>query len=190
MAGDPTNVRVGPGWLFIAPVGSPEPTDLSGEFGVAGPTGEPDLSAWVDLGYTEEGSAFSFENTFEDVPVAEELEPIEILQTARNISVSFAAAELTAGNLQTALNGGTITTGTGTVTFDPPAAGDFTYAAVAWESTDGLERWIFRKGVQTGNVDIARRKAPAKATIPMSFRFVKPDGAASFRFIHDDDYTA
>lgn len=179
MAGDPTAVRVGPGWLKIAPVGSTEPTTLTGDWD----------AAWVDLGYTEEGSAFSFGNTFEDVPVAEELEPLAILQTARNISVSFAAAELTAANLQTALNGGTITTASGVVTFEPPAAGEFEYVAVGWESTDGLERWVFRKGVQTGNIEIGRRKAPAKATIPMSFRFVKPADDASFVFIHDEDYT-
>ncbi len=182
--GEPTNVRVGPGTLYIAPVGSTEPTDLSTAWD----------AAWVALGYTEEGSAFSFENTFEDVPVAEELDPIDILQTARNISVTFQAAELTAENLSTALNGGTLTTsGTapaGIVTFEPPAAGDFTYVALGWEADDSLERWVFRKGIQTGNVEIARRKAPAKALIPMSFRFVKPSGSAPFKFIHDTDYSA
>lgn len=180
MAGDPTNVRVGPGTLYIAPVGSTEPTDLATAWD----------AAWVELGYTEDGSQFSFENTFEDVPVAEEYDPVAILQTARNISVSFAAAELTADNLSTALNGGTVTAGVDTVTFEPPAAGEFTYVSVGWESDDGLERWIFRKGIQTGNVEIARRKAPQKATIPMGFRFVKPEGAAPFAFIHDTDYTA
>jgi hypothetical protein len=179
MAGDPTAVRVGPGWLYIAPVGTAEPDDLAGDWD----------AAWAPLGYTEEGSAFSFENTFEDIPVAEELEPIAILQTARNISVSFAAAELTAANLQTALNGGTITTADGVVTFEPPEAGEFTHVAVGWQSTDGLERWIFRKGIQTGNVELGRRKAPAKATVPMSFRFMKPADAAAFVFIHDADYT-
>jgi hypothetical protein len=180
MAGNPNAVRVGPGWLYIAPVGSDEPSDLTSEWG----------AAWVQLGYTDEGSAFSFENTFEDVPVAEELEPIAILQTARNISVSFAAAELTAGNLQTAMNGGTITTDADVVTFEPPAAGDFTHVAVGWQSDDGLERWVFRKGIQTGNVEVGRRRAPAKATIPMSFRFMKPaSDVAAFAFIHDGDYT-
>lgn len=176
---EPLNVRVGPGKLYIAPIGSTEPTDLATAWD----------AAWVELGYTDEGSTFAFENTFEDVMVAEELEPIEIQQTARNISATFAAAELTADNLQTALNGGTITTVTGTVTFEPPSAGDFDYVMVGWESDDALERWIFRKGIQTGNVEIARRRAPNKATIPMSFRFVKPSGSAAFAFIHDDDYT-
>lgn len=183
MAGDPKKVRVGPGTLYIAPVGSTEPTDLTAAW----------AAAWVELGYTEAGSTFSFENTFEDVPVAEEMDPVAILQTARNISVSFAAAEMTAANLETALNGGTLTVtgvaGSEIVTFEPPAAGDFTYVALGWQSTDGLERWVFRKGIQTGTVDIARQKAPNKALIPMNFRFVKPSGQAPFKFIHDQNYT-
>ena len=178
--GDPSAIRVGPGRLLIAPVGSTEPTDLATAWD----------AAWVELGYTNEGSTFSFENTFEDVTVAEEYDPVAIMQTARNISVSFAAAEVTAANLQTALNGGTITAGVDIVTFEPPAAGEFSYVAVGWESTDTLERWVFRKGIQTGAVEMTRRKAPDKAAIPMAFRFVKPDGAAPFTFIHDDDYTA
>lgn len=182
--GTPANVRVGPGILKIAPVGSTEPTDLATAWD----------AAWVDLGYTEEGSTFSFDNTFEDVEVAEELDPVAILQTARNIAVSFALAELTADNLQTALNGGTITTSgvapAEIATFEPPEPGDFTYIALGWESVDTLERWVFRKGLQTGTVEIARRKAPDKATIPAEFRFVKPSGQAPFMFIHDTDYSA
>lgn len=178
--GDPTAVRIGPGILKIAPLGSTEPVDLATAWD----------AAFIDLGYTEEGSSFVFENTFEDVMVAEELEPVEILQTTRQITVNFAAAELTATNIQRAFNGGEVVTGTGIVTFEPPDAGDYTPVMIGWESDDGLERWVFRRCIQVGNVEIARRKAPAKAQVPMSFRCTKPAGAASFVFIHDDDYTA
>jgi hypothetical protein len=189
MAGDPKAVRVGPGWLYVAPVGATEPENLTAEFGVVGP---PDLTAWVPLGYTDEGSSFTFGATFEDVMVAEELEPIEVLQTARNISVNFASAEITARNMQIAMNGGEITTSTGIVTFEPPDAGDYTPVALAWEADDGFERWIFRRCIQVGDADIPRRRAPNKAIIPMQFRVTKPSDAevASFVFIHDEDYTA
>ena len=40
-----------------------------------------------------------------------------------------------------------------------------------------------------GTVDIARRRAPDKATLPMSFRCTKPAGAATFKFMHDEDFT-
>lgn len=178
--GDPTAVRIGPGILKIAPLGSTEPDDLATAWD----------AAFVDLGYTEEGSSFVFENTFEDVMVAEELEPVEILQTTRQITVNFAAAELTATNIQRAFNGGEVVTALGVVTFEPPDAGDYTPVMIGWESDDGLERWVFRRCIQVGNVEIARRKAPAKAQVPMSFRCTKPEGVASFVFIHDDDYAA
>lgn len=180
MAGDPKAVRVGPGWLYIAPVGSDEPSDLDTAWD----------AAWVQLGYTDEGSSFTFDNTFEDVMVIEELDPIGTFQTARQINVSFAAAELTAANLQTALNGGDIDTTTGIVTFEPPDAGDYTSVAIGWESDDSLERWIFRQCIQVGNVEIQRRRAPQKAIIPMQFRANVPgDGSKPFKFIHDEDYS-
>lgn len=178
MAGDPTNVRVGPGWLWLAPIGSLEPADLIADF-------SPE---WTQIGYTQEGSNFVFDDTWEDVDVAEELEPIDVLQTARRITVNFAAAEMTAENLEYAFNGGTVTTSSGLTTFEPPELGDVTRVMLGWEHADGLERWIFRRCTQIGSVDIARRKAPAKATIPMSFRAVKPESATSFKVYFDSNY--
>lgn len=176
--GDPVAVRVGPGNLLIAPLASVEPTDLT----------TPWDDAWVGLGYTNEGSNFVFDQTFEDVTVAEELEPIRVLQTARNITLNFALAELTAANMQRAFNGGEVTTAAGVVTFEPPDAGDYTEVMIGWESADGLERWVFRQCIQVGSVDIARRRAPDKATLPMSFRCTKPAGEASFVFLHAESY--
>lgn len=178
MPGNPNAVRVGPGRLLIAPLGTPEPTDLA----------TPWDTDFVELGYTAEGSTFQFNNTFENVEVAEELEPVQILQTTREINVTFASAEITALNMQRAFNGGEVNTSGGVVTFEPPAAGEYTPAMIGWESDDGLERWVFRRCIQTGTVEIARRKAPDKSTLPMAFRATKPAGQQSFRAIIDADY--
>jgi len=178
--GDPLAVRVGPGWLYIAPIGSTEPDDLTA----------PWAGAWTPLGYTDEGSNFVFESSFEDVVVAEELDPVAIVQTSRTATVNFALAEVTAANMQRAFNGGEITTATGVVTFEPPDASEAaTPVMLGWESADGLERWVFRRAIQVGTVDIARKRAPDKATLPMSFRCTKPAGAATFKFMHDEDYS-
>lgn len=182
--GDPVNVRVGPGRLFLAPLGTAEPTDLSTPWG----------QDWVELGYTDVGTVFQFNNTFEDVMVAEELEAIRTLQTARQINITFALAEITAQNMQRAFNGGTVDTAGGVVTFEPPDAGDYTSVMIGWESDDGLERWVFRNCTNTGTIDMARQKAPAKATIPVSFRVNKPandeegDSVPSFAFMHSQNY--
>lgn len=178
MPGNPSAVRVGPGWLYIAALGTPEPASLADAWD----------AAWVGVGYTDEGSNFVFNNTFENVEVAEEYEPVAVLQTTRQIDVSFAAAEMTALNLQRAFNGGTVVTAGGVVTFEPQAAGLATPVMLGWEATDGLERWIFRRCLQVANVDIPRRRAPDKSVLPMTFRCMKPASATAFKAIFDEDY--
>ena len=162
--GDPLAVRVGPGVLYIAAIGSTEPTDLSSAWD----------QAWTELGYTDQGSNFVFEQTFEDVLVAEELEPIATLQTARQININFALAEMTAANMQRALNGGTVSVNGSVTSFEPPAAGDYTRVMLGWEADDGFERWVFRNCIQVGSLDIPRRRAPEKSVLPMSFRANTP----------------
>lgn len=264
--GNPTAVKVGPGVLKIAAVGSAEPADLVAEWD----------AAWTDLGYTDEGHAFSSEVSMEAVEVAEELLPILNVTTGIAMTISFALAEMTAQNLSYALNGGevtgderfvvdangdpvtvainattdtftttvnhdlqvddpvkfgTITTTTGVtagttyyvinktsktfqvsatvggaslamtsdgsaltvaeqsgiVIFEPPDAGDEQRVALGWEADDGSERWVWRKCVQTGNVEVARRKAPAKATIPCEFALeIVAGGVKPFIAIFDD----
>jgi hypothetical protein len=179
MPGTPTNVRVGPGTLYVAPIGSTEPNDLTTAW----------AGAWVKVGYTDEGSTFGFDQTFEDVMVAEEYDAIDTIQTQRAITVSFDAAELTATNLQRALNGGDIATAGGVITFEPPAAGEVTRLAIGWEADDAKERWVFRRCVQQGSVEVARRKAPDKATVPMEFRVTVPDdGGAPFKALLAEDF--
>ena len=166
---DPTLLRYdGPGYLFMAPLGSTLPTDLTTAWD----------AAWVPLGYTAEGSTFSIEPNFESITVAEELEEIDVVETGRIYTINYALAQITAANLQAAQNGGTITTGTGIVTYTPPVPGDVTHRMLGWESVAGDERIAWKKCVQTGNVSIARQKAPNMATIPQTWRAVKPDDAS------------
>ena len=178
MPGNPSKVRVGPGWLKIAPLGTAVPADLTTAWN----------AAFVDLGYTNEGSTFTFTPSFEAVEVAEENEPISYEKTGQEIQLAFEAAETTARNLQLAFNGGTITTGTGIVTFEPPAPDAVaTYVMIGWESFDAKERWVFRKCLQTGASEMARQKAPNKTTIPMTFQAVVPAaGVKSFVAILDN----
>lgn len=173
MPNDRTKVRVGPGKLYSAVVGSTEPTTLATAWAVA----------WTHLGYTEEGSSFTISPAFEEVSVAEEFLPIDRLKTGEEQTVNFALAQITAENLQIVLNGGTITTGTGEKTFEPQAAdGTPTYVALGWQSNDNKERFVWRRCLQTGDIEIARRKAPDKATLPAQFSVVAPTTGASFKY--------
>lgn len=171
--GSPAAVKLGPGLLYVAPIGTTEPTTGSGAL----------PSAWVALGYTEEGSEVTFDMTFEDVDVAEELDSVKTVATGRATSVKFALAEMCARNLSTAFNGGTISSpSSGFVTFDPPDLGEETRLMIVWQADDNQERWLFRRCLQVGSVTIARKKAPDKATIPCEFKTeIPPDGSKPFR---------
>jgi hypothetical protein len=171
--GNPLALSIGPGLLYVAPTGSAEPTDLA----AAWPSG------WLNPGYTAEGTKVTIETKFEDVEVAEELDPVKIVATARSIMLALALAEITATNLKRTFNGGTITAGSGCVYYDPPALGAETRVMFGWQSDDAQERWIFRQCIQTGKVEIDRKKAPNKAILPGEYRLEKPAGLAPYRVI-------
>lgn len=169
-AGTSTNVDIGPGWLYAAPIGTSEPTDAS--------TALP--SAWRCVGYTETGNAFTSNITSSDIEVAEELEPIDVRETKRLTDVQFEMAEVNRQNLALAFNSGANSANTA-ASYEPPALGASIYVMLAWDlnaTADATNvRWVYRKAKQTAAIQIQHRKAPQKALIPVTFRIVKPTGA-------------
>lgn len=178
--GNPNQISLGPGVLKVSPVGGAEPTDLA--------------SAWpgnfTDLGYTFEGSEFSNQLNTANVEVAEELYPLFIVPTGIVTQVKFVLAQITARNLQLACNGGTILTGSGFVTFDPPPAGLPVRYMYGWQSDDGQERWIFRQCLNGGTTTLARKKGADKAGIGFELNLEKPSGLMPFRAIMADTRAA
>jgi hypothetical protein len=174
--GTPSNIALGPGILWIAPLGTTEPTDLTTLWTTVS-------AAWAQVGYTDEGSSFSYKLDTDTVDVAEELDPIKIAVNSREIKVSFAMAEVTATNLKRALNGGTITTGTGIVIFEPPDLGTEVRTMLGWESEDHTERWIYRQCFSNGEVGVDRKKGSSKGVIATEFVLEKPSGLTPFRTI-------
>jgi len=170
----PAAVQVGPGILYVAPIGTTEPTTLSGTLPSAN---------WIGLGYTDQGSEFSFARTSENIEVAEELSPVRIIVTGEVDTVTFALAEMTARNLAVAFNGGTISSPTsGYVTFEPPSLGAEERLMLVWQSAANDERWLFRRVLQTGTLAIPRRKGNAKAIIPCVFTCEIPtDNSTNFK---------
>lgn len=177
--GNPTAIALGPGYLFWAVLGSAEPTDLT----------TPWDADWIPIGYTQEGSTFSYQPAFEDVEVAEELDPLDSIATSRQIQVSFSAAQVTAANYKLAMNGGTITLEGSApdqfLEFEPPALGEETTIMLGYESEDHLERWVYRQCKQVGNIETARRKGADKGLVPMEFRVYAPStGLKPFKFLN------
>lgn len=171
--GTPSNITLGPGMLYIAPLGSTEPVDLATAWD----------AAWTLLGYTDEGSEFSYKLDTDDVTVAEELDPIKTATNSREAKVSFALAEVTATNLKRAMNGGTITAGTGIVTFEPPDLGTETRTMLGFEAENHEERWVYRQCFSNGEVTMPRKKGSDKTIIAVEYKLEKPNSAKIFKAI-------
>lgn len=176
--GNPGAIALGPGYLYIGVLGTPEPANITTPWATVSPN-------WIALGYTDAGSKVTYAVGSEKVEVAEELDPIAVALNSRDVNVEFALAEITASNLKRALNGGTITSGSGFVTFEPPDLGEEVRTMIGWESEDHTERWVYRKCLQTGNMEISRAKGSAKATISCNFSLEKPSGAKLFKAMLD-----
>lgn len=171
---DPANVSMGPGTIYVAPIGTTEPTDASSAL----------PSAWRSPGYTEEGSTFVFTTTVEDVEVAEEFYPVAVKTTRVSAGVRFAMAESTQENLALAVNAGA-NAGTGD-SFEPVTPGDEVRVMIVVDKENGA-RWLFRRAFQGGSVEIRNAKAPAKHLIPVDFRLEKPSGAEPWKVFKSAD---
>lgn len=165
--GNPSALALGPGYLYSAPIGTTEPSDLTTAWGVVS-------ASWVSIGYTEQGSEFKYAPATGAVNVEEELDPVTIVATGRTATVTFNMSEVTATHLKLAQNGGTMTTGTGIVTFEPPDLGTEVRAMLGFEAEDHSERWVYRQCYQTGDLTISRRKGNTNATIATIWTLEKP----------------
>lgn len=166
------NIMQDPGFIYWAPALTSFPTNV-----VSGSkfTDAPSVT-WIGLGATEDGSSFSYSPSIESVTVAEFLDPVRWRTVAREGSFSFNLADYTMKNLQRAMNGGTLSTvsGTGATTltkYVPPTLGGETRAALMWESQDSTMRIFMYQVVNIADVESAFNKAPAYAVFPCEFRF-------------------
>lgn len=175
---------IGPGTLYVAALGTAEPATTVASLTTAWPTG------WFPLGYTEDGSSFSYEVSTEPVEVAEELERVFTVTVGRDASVSFSLAEPTQFNLRMALNGGVSAIpdpATGqAVVFEPPDLGTEVRIMLGHQAESNAERWVWRQCFQTGSIEMARRRGAEKTLIPATFTVEKPEtGAKPFIRITD-----
>lgn len=184
MARDALEVLVGTGTLYVAPQGEAFP---------ANPATTP-AGNWEDIGYSEEGWTFAVDRTFEDIIVAEEVDPLRVLKTAQSISMRGTAAQASLENLQLAFGGGAIADDTPAVgyrTYTPPASDVFVERSVFLRALappgDATE---FRdiqcpRVVATGAVEVAHAKAPQISLVAIDFRLLVPSAGDIFTIIED-----
>ncbi|SRR6266567_2155900 len=178
--GTPSALALGPGYLYIAELGTPEPTDLVTPFASVS-------TAWKGPWYTEAGNTFHYTLAVSPVAVAEELDPIANPATGRTATLDFVFSEVTASNLMRAMNAPTsalIQPGGGLVTLEPPDLGTEVRRMIAWEAEDHTERWIYRQAIQSADSALSRQKGATNATIAMTYNLEKPaTGARLFKII-------
>jgi hypothetical protein len=179
MAQARNEVLVGFGTLYSAPVGEAYPdVDTT-------PAGN-----WDDIGYSEDGWAFAADFTYEDVEVAEEVDPIDVLKTAQQLRLVGQIAQPSLENFQIAFGGGTVANVVGPPnkdTYDPPAADAFTKSALLLrvDGTGGFVRdYRLYEAVNTGSWELPHRPAPDKALLAVEFRLILPTTGDIFN-IHE-----
>lgn len=168
------NLMLDPGFLWHAPAGTAFP---SGGGTVAGSvfTDSPSVT-FYEIGATEAGYQFQYTQTIEAISVAEFADPVKWRTTGRQGSFSFVLADFTLKNLQRAMNGGTMSSMSGSgasliTKWVPPVVGTETRAALMWQSLDATMRIFMYQTVQVNQIQSAFKKAPDIATIPCEFRF-------------------
>lgn len=177
--GSSANVQLGPGRLYVAPLGTTEPASASAAL----------PSAWRAVGYTEDGSAFSTSLTNQAVEVAEEVDPILYVLASRTNTLAVTMVETTRRNLALALGAGAAAANDAS-TFEPPNPGTEVAVMIVWDSEDDPTtgtntRWLFRQAKAGGTIELPRRKAPAKATIAVTFDLEKPASATPYKVFPD-----
>lgn len=167
--GTPSNVKLGPGRIWIGPVGSTAPTNASSA---------PDTAFWA-LGYTEEGTTVDIESSGEPIEVAEELDPIDFVLTARSVTLNVAAAEVTRKRLAVALALGASYADNAAALDFPSGSDTQVGVAVIWDSAETAAgnseniRWYIPKMMPSDTSSIARQKAPNKSTLPLVLNAIK-----------------
>jgi hypothetical protein len=172
---DPKAYAIGAGTLYIAQIGTAEPASISAPW-------DP---GFVGLGYTQAGTTFTTGATVQAITPAESYFPLANVVTERTSTVDFELLQMTARNMQIAMNGGTITAvgGGGGYTFDPPAPGQEVRWMIGWDSQDKTERFVWRQCFQIAATKRAMQKTTPAAGLTCSFSLELPGGGLQpFRY--------
>jgi hypothetical protein len=143
------------------------------------------LAAWIPVGVTAEGSEFSYTLNTDGIEVAEYLDPLRIVSTGRNAAVAFDAAQDHLQTWKMSLNGGTISTVSGSAAtllsqYAPPTVGAEVRIALFWEAEDNTLRKWYPQCFQTGSLTVARKKGSDYARYPVSFGLEQPASGQPF----------
>jgi hypothetical protein len=173
-----------PGFIFWAILGSTEPTHaaLASTYDA-----DPWPAAWIPLGCTEEGSKINREISVEPIRVAELFDPIRFATVEKSGSISFGLTNFTLNTLKRVNNGGTLATVSGagvtlSSSYVEPTPGNEIRCMIGWESLDHTVRAIMYQTINSGSIEMAFQRAPAKAVLPCTFNFETPTSGIQIKW--------
>ena len=192
MAQSISEVILGTGNLFVA-----SETDInSGDATFpTNPATAPSASYWDNIGYSEGGFSLEYDKTFEDVMVAEEIDPIKTIKTAQEVRITGELAQASLRNLKFAMAGGTTTADTpssGYTELVPPSTDSFEEKSLLLRvnapGTDEAGTAKVRdiqvpRAVNIGAFSMVHAKAPQKVTITIEYKVLKPNTGAPYTAI-------
>ena len=189
MAQSITEVILGTGNLFVA-----SETDINAgtaEF-PTNPATTPSASYWDNIGYSEGGFSLEYDKTFEDVMVAEEIDPIKTIKTAQEVRITGELAQASLRSLKFAMAGGTTTANapaSGYTTLVPPTTDAFEEKSLLLRvnapghdeaGTAKVRDIQVPRSVNVGAFSMVHAKAPQKVTITIEYKVLKPNTGAPF----------
>jgi len=159
MALTPGRAAMGPGNIYVADYGTAEPQENA-----TGIMTTPSAS-WVDCGGTLGGVTVSFGPKYKNLEFDQVTMPVGARKTEDSVIVKVKLAEVTLGNLDLIMSGGTLTNGTGFDKLAPEVALTGTsepeYKALIIDGSGPLgyrRRIILRKALNTNNISIEYNK--------------------------------
>ena len=142
-------------------------------------------AAWRDIGYSEDGWTLEMDRTFEDILVAEEVDPIKTIKTAQEARLMGELSQASLTNLSVAMgqvdsyvstDDGDFASGYDVV--KAPITDSFSEMAALLiaEGPAGADRHIqLPRTVSVGAFSMTHAKAPQKVVIATEFKLLVPD---------------
>ena len=142
-------------------------------------------AAWRDIGYSEDGWTLEMDRTFEDILVAEEIDPIKTIKTAQEARLMGELSQASLANLSVAM--GQIDSYVSEDDSDFAAGYDVVKAPITdsfsemaalliAEGPAGADRHVqMPRVVSVGAFSMQHAKAPQKVVIATEFKLLVPD---------------
>ena len=175
-------VLIGTGVLYVADRTTSSlafPGDNSGAWA------DVDTAKWRDIGYSEDGWTLEMDRTFEDILVAEEVDPIKTIKTAQEARLMGELSQASLKNLSIAMgqndahvseNDSNFAAGYDVVI--TPETNSFAELAglLITEGPAGADRHLeMPRMVSVGAFSMSHAKAPQKVVIATEFKLLVPD---------------